>query len=66
MEAIDLICLKCKHFAVNGIGCAAFPDGIPDEIQFKNKHDKPLKNQGNDIVFEPIAPIPLNMLNILP
>ena len=41
METIDLICFKCKHFAVNGIGCAAFPDGIPDEIQFKNKHDKP-------------------------
>lgn len=53
MEAVDLICFKCKHFAVNGIGCAAFPEGIPDEIQFANIHNKPLKSQDNDIVFEP-------------
>jgi hypothetical protein len=33
--------------------CAAFPNGIPDEIILNgNKHSKPLPGQGNDIVFE--------------
>tara|TARA_B100000315_G_C14427845_1_gene518719 strand:+ start:155 stop:361 length:207 start_codon:yes stop_codon:yes gene_type:complete len=33
--------------------CNAFPDGIPDEIAYgDNLHLKPLKGQGNDIVFE--------------
>jgi hypothetical protein len=33
--------------------CKAFPNGIPNEIAYgDNLHDKPLKDQGNDIVFE--------------
>jgi len=33
--------------------CSAFPEGIPNDIAYgKNKHRVPLKNQGNDIVFE--------------
>jgi len=33
--------------------CEAFPEGIPDEIAYgDNKHDKPLPDQGNDIVYE--------------
>jgi hypothetical protein len=33
--------------------CNAFPKGIPAEIAFgDNLHHAPLKNQGNDIVFE--------------
>ena len=33
--------------------CAAFPDGIPEEIAYgDNKHLKPIEGQGNDIVFE--------------
>lgn len=54
---------KCKHFIgvkqLDGteqseiVVCKAFPDGIPDEIAYgNNKHTKPLKGQGNDIVFE--------------
>ena len=35
--------------------CKAFPEGIPDEIAYRdNMHLKPLPNQENDIVFEPI------------
>jgi len=35
--------------------CTAFPKGIPNQISAgSNEHLKPLKNQGNDIVFESI------------
>lgn len=55
MEAVDLICFKCKHFRRFEGGCDAFPDGIPDEIDIDvNKHSKPLSFQTNDIVFEPL------------
>lgn len=53
MEAKELICFKCKHFRMFKGGCDAFPNGIPDQITSgKNKHSKPLPNQGNNIVFE--------------
>ncbi|MHC4269940.1 MAG: hypothetical protein ACYSTS_15945 [Planctomycetota bacterium] len=33
--------------------CVAFPDGIPHKIAYEdNLHLKPLKNQGNSIVYE--------------
>lgn len=33
--------------------CAAFPDGIPYEIAYgDDTHSKPIKDQGNEIVFE--------------
>lgn len=53
-ETINLICLDCKHFRKFEGGCDAFPDdnGIPQEIIQKNKHDKPIKGQKNNIVFE--------------
>jgi hypothetical protein len=57
MEATELICFKCKNFRrfTGDGGCNAFPDGIPDEIASgENEHKKPLKEQKNDIVFEPI------------
>jgi len=54
---------KCKYFLgviqpdgselseVNN--CEAFPSGIPNEIAYgKNKHNKPLEGQHNQIVFE--------------
>ena len=45
-------CLKCKNY-VRSNKCVAFPDGIPQEIWTgDNKHVKPLKSQGNNIVFE--------------
>jgi hypothetical protein len=57
MEAINLVCFKCKHFRrfTGDGGCDAFPKGIPNEITSgDNKHKEPLKGQENDIVFEPI------------
>lgn len=53
MEAVDLVCFKCKHFRRFEGGCNAFPNGIPDKITSgKNQHSSPLPNQGNNIVFE--------------
>lgn len=53
MEAVKLVCFKCKHFRRFEGGCDAFPDGIPDEITIGgNNHLKPLPNQDNKIVFE--------------
>jgi hypothetical protein len=55
MDAVNLICFRCKHFdRFEHGGCTAFPDGIPDVITSgENDHSKPLPGQGNDIVFEP-------------
>ena len=53
MEPKDFICFKCKHFREFEGGCAAFPDGIPEEMTLgANKHSEPLEGQENDIVFE--------------
>ena len=55
MEAVDLVCFKCKNFRRFRGGCLAFPAGIPDQItRGQNEHSKPLKGQRNKIVFEPI------------
>jgi len=51
----DLICANCKYFNHDKFKCKAFPGGIPDIISSgENIHEKPLKDQINDIVFEPI------------
>lgn len=51
---IILNCSNCKNYLGDNT-CLAFPDGIPDEIlNGDNDHSKPLPNQDNDIVFEPI------------
>jgi hypothetical protein len=55
MDPINLICFKCKHWDPYGFGCAAFPDGIPDEITSgENLHNSPLPDQNNSIIFEKI------------
>jgi hypothetical protein len=55
MEAIDLVCFKCKNWNMFIGGCKAFPDGIPDEITSgENEHEKLIPEQDNNIVFEPI------------
>lgn len=55
---LNPVCLKCKHYHstnFEGFTCDAFPDGIPDELFFEGeKHIKPLPEQDNGIVFEPI------------
>ena len=56
---------KCKHYIgviqpdgtemTETNSCEAFPKGIPAEIAYgNNRHSKPLKDQGNEIVFEKI------------
>lgn len=55
MEAVDLVCFKCRNYGRFRGVCLAFPDGIPDQITSgQNKHFRPLKGQRNKIVFEPI------------
>lgn len=55
MEAINLICFRCKHFRNIDGGCDAFGDDIPDEIlSGEIEHFTTLPDQENDIVFEPI------------
>lgn len=46
-------CLHCKHFYnLSFRTCRAFKD-IPEDIFLGyNDHTEPLKDQGNDIVFE--------------
>lgn len=46
------ICVECKHFDIETFSCAAF-DKIPEIILTgDSKHEKPLPEQTNDIVFE--------------
>lgn len=65
---LEPTCFKrgCRHFQgvkqsdgtelTEVVFCKAFPDRIPDKIAYgKDKHDKPLEGQKNDIVFEPIT-----------
>lgn len=48
------LCNNCKHY-FGDLKCSAFPERIPDRILTGgNDHSKPLKEQDNDIVFEPI------------
>ena len=46
-------CTTCKNkFDVIGFTCLAFPKGIPDSILGgKDKHNVPITNQGNAIVY---------------
>ncbi len=57
MTIIEPKCLKCKHYnrlKNETLNCKAFED-IPEEIlNGENDHTKPLSNQKNEIVFEPI------------
>jgi hypothetical protein len=57
-DTINLICFNCQHWRGpgKGGGCEAFPDGIPDKILQTNKHDKPLPEQDNKLIFEPKKP----------
>jgi len=48
-------CRYCKHFVNYEYKCKAFHNGIPDEIlNGENDHSKPLSDQDNKIVFEPL------------
>jgi len=49
-------CLECKNFIHNKkFTCKAFPEGIPDNILFNKKiHNKKIKGQTGDYIYEPI------------
>lgn len=53
---MTLNCFICEHQMdekYDDFCCAAFPDGIPEDILTeKIQHNKPLPDQKNDIVFE--------------
>lgn len=47
-------CNKCINY-IGNLKCQAFIDKIPSSIIVgDNKHKKPLPNQENNIVFEPL------------
>lgn len=50
----EFICFKCKYWYNFALGCRAFPEGIPGEIQERNEHDRPLGGQKNKFVFTPV------------
>ena len=51
----DLLCIQCMHYNKENNNCSAFPDIIPYEIYAgPNDHSKPLPEQENNIIFEPI------------
>jgi hypothetical protein len=64
MEAVNLVCFRCKNFRRFKGGCLAFPNGIPNEITSgQNEHSKPLKGQRNKIVFEQMKESDLEQIN---
>jgi hypothetical protein len=64
MEAVNLVCFRCKNYRRFKGGCLAFPNGIPDEIvSGENEHSKPLKGQRNKIVFEQMKESDLEQIN---
>ena len=51
---IPITCLNCKNY-IDNLTCTAFADIIPTEIlEGDNNHSKPLPEQENNIIFEPI------------
>ena len=48
----NFICFRCKHYRPVSGGCNAFDGDIPNVIALTNKHNKPLQEQKNKIVFE--------------
>lgn len=46
------ICARCIHNSPFKFGCAAFPEGIPNDILISGKHFKPFPGQINNLVFQ--------------
>lgn len=64
MEAVNLVCFRCKNYRRFQGGCLAFPSGIPEEIvSGENEHSKPLKGQRNKIVFEQMKESDIEQIN---
>ena len=64
MEAVNLVCFRCKNYRRFKGGCLAFPKGIPNIIiSGENQHSQPLKGQRNKIVFEQMKESDLEQIN---
>ena len=64
MEAVNLVCYRCKNYRRFKGGCLAFPKQIPDVIiSGENEHSQPLKGQRNKIVFEQMKESDLEQIN---
>lgn len=54
-EFVGAECHECKHAVIDSWGyitCAAFPDGVPDDIMFEGRlHRRPIKGD-HGIQFE--------------
>ena len=51
LEFISL-CFSCRHKFLDGVGCTAFPSGIPNDILTgKFIHRKRHREQKNNIVY---------------
>lgn len=50
----DVQCFFCAHLNIeNSLVCEAFPEGIPKEIRNGEiRHDKPIKDQNNNIIYK--------------
>lgn len=54
MEHDDYICLRCEHFVEHkGMGCRAYPKGIPYGYPPNNEHKTILKGQVGKYMFKP-------------
>lgn len=52
-QVYSSVCSKCIHFKLESFTCKAFPDEIPDKLlEGKIKHDKPLPEQNNNVIFK--------------
>ncbi|WP_202912929.1 hypothetical protein [Deinococcus kurensis] len=48
------MCLSCRHLMAGTLTCAAYPDGIPEEIlDSEIDHRKPY-DRDNGVQFEPL------------
>ena len=54
-------CVDCIHFNKHDyskLSCAAFPDGIPEDILSGDfDHTKKHTDQDNDIIYEPLKEV---------
>ena len=54
--AVSVMCNQCEHrqkYKGHGIGCDAYPNGIPSELIRRKEHDTPFEGD-NGIRFKPV------------
>lgn len=60
MQAVQPICMNCKHLDrdpdATSFRCSAFPDGIPEKIIFNEADHRRSYRGDNGIRYDPIDP----------